>query len=214
MLKRVYTNWWARKMVGGLSKEQQELWRVQLLAHKFLAGKKDGFNMRTAYDLSYTPNKEQLQRFESGNSFSLFDDTVEKLNRKGKLQRRQLVLTKTTLYKLDPGFHVVPKRQMELTSIKDVSVSRFRDSFVVIHSHEEGKDTVLNLAADGTSHLGEFLARLYVASRDAGNKFPVHIVDSFKFNNTQQEGKPEKMITLRENPAGPVAQLRGNMLMY
>lgn len=46
-----------------------------------------------------------------------------------------MILTKTTLYKLDPALKVNPKRTMDLASIKSVSVSSFEDSVVVIHRY-------------------------------------------------------------------------------
>jgi myosin-1 len=39
-LKRVFETWWARMLVGRLDKDQRNLWRMQLLAHRFLSGKK------------------------------------------------------------------------------------------------------------------------------------------------------------------------------
>jgi hypothetical protein len=37
----IFKNWWARKMVLGLTEQQREGWRVQLLAHGMLSGKKN-----------------------------------------------------------------------------------------------------------------------------------------------------------------------------
>ena len=65
MLKRIFETWWARKMVGGLERQQRELWRVQLLAHKFFAGAKqvrgaagpsrDLFLLQTSNPSSFAP---------------------------------------------------------------------------------------------------------------------------------------------------------------
>lgn len=43
--------------------------------------------MKTPYDLSYSADKEALKRFEASYGVSLFDSSVDKLNRKGKTQR-------------------------------------------------------------------------------------------------------------------------------
>lgn len=54
VLYSVFKNWWARKMVTTLSAEEQEIMRVELLAHRFAHGKKEGFAIaRDSYNMHH-----------------------------------------------------------------------------------------------------------------------------------------------------------------
>ena len=85
MLKKVYKNWWARKLVGSLSEEQQRVMRIQLLAYRFLAGRKQGFKLRRdAYPGHHTDGDGPRQGFENTHGAAVFDAPIVKLSRKGK----------------------------------------------------------------------------------------------------------------------------------
>ena len=47
----------------------------------------------------------------------------------------------------------------------------------------------------------EFVARLYLAARDAGNKIEVKMVDAITYNNTTRPGQT-KTLQFKANPAG------------
>lgn len=89
----------------------------QLLAHRFLS-KKDGFAIsRSQFTIHHFENESAIKSFESSNSASLFDSAVVKISRSGKPMNRVIVLTKTALYRLDPGLSVNPKRCVQAQEI-------------------------------------------------------------------------------------------------
>ena len=108
---------------------------------------------------------------------------------------------------------------MPLHDIRALSLSPFNDSFVVIHSKRDGFDVVLNLAgnpeAGSATNVAEFVARLYVASRDnAHNKFAVEVTERIQYNNTCAAGR-SNTITFRKHPAGvPGATFRNHVVTY
>eukprot|EP00054_Salpingoeca_dolichothecata_P022835 m.150677 g.150677 ORF g.150677 m.150677 type:complete len:1003 (+) comp24477_c0_seq2:92-3100(+) len=200
-MRRVYKNWWARKLVGELTDDQRRIWRVQLLAHGMFAGKKEGFSIKTRpYDVNYLPDKDAVSRFSGSYGASLFDSEVIKISKKGKPMRRYLILTDGVLYKVDSGFKVNPKRSIDLKSLKGASASKFKDSVVVLHSREEGMDAVFVVGPE-EDHAAEFLARLYLACREIGNKIPVEVKDTLTYNNTTKPGTP-KTLSFAANPSG------------
>lgn len=112
MLRKTFKNWWARKMVTSLTPEQQEIMRVQLLAHRFLSDKEGFAISRSQFTIHHFDNEGARKSFESSNGESLFDAPVVKVSRSGKPMPRVVVLTKTSLYRLDPGLKVNPKRPL------------------------------------------------------------------------------------------------------
>eukprot|EP01147_Barroeca_monosierra_P006188 gene6188-7413_t len=186
MLKRVHKNWWARKLINSLSESQQQIMRVQLLGHRFLAGKKAGFILtHEAFSVHHLKEKTALESFESAYGKSL----------------RVLVLTPNMIYRLRPNLKPSTRKGMALDSISSISVSKFTDNIMVIHSKDQGHDLVVSVGGEDENHVYELVARLYLACRDANNKIPVNVVDTITYNNTTKPDQT-KSLTFKPNPTG------------
>eukprot|EP00051_Salpingoeca_urceolata_P006299 m.83551 g.83551 ORF g.83551 m.83551 type:complete len:992 (+) comp14769_c0_seq3:504-3479(+) len=210
-LKRVYRNWWARKMILSLSAEEQASWRVQLLSHGFFAGKKEGFALKGAvYSTHYASNQDGLARSVGA---SLFDSEILKISHKGKPMSRVLVLTKHSIMKLDAGLSVKPSRTFPLKDISHVTVSKHPDPFIVVHSKAEGNDFILCVEKGGANHVHEFASRLYIACRDVENKISVKIADSIEYNSSKKPGAT-KTLTFSKNPAGTGSEWQNGSVLY
>merc|ERR1711916_417025 len=102
--------------------------RVQLLAHRFTAGKKAGFVItRDSYSRHHIPERDGLAALESSYSASQFDCPAVKLSRRGKPMPRHVILTKEQLIRTDPSFRVKEKNVMSLHSVSAVHVSPHDD---------------------------------------------------------------------------------------
>eukprot|EP00043_Microstomoeca_roanoka_P000019 m.26308 g.26308 ORF g.26308 m.26308 type:complete len:998 (+) comp10019_c0_seq1:71-3064(+) len=203
ILKKVYKNWWARKMVNSLSAEQQAIMRVQLLAHRFLAGQKEEFKFsKDSFSIHHVSDEAGLKNFEGAQGASLFDCEIIKISRKGKPMPRLLILTKDAIYRTASNFKFSPKKVMALTSISSISVSKFKDNFMVVHSNNgDGNDLILSVGGPSNNFVSELVARLYLACREANNRVPVNVVDSIEYNNSTKAGQLKKL-TFKPNPTG------------
>eukprot|EP00047_Mylnosiga_fluctuans_P022165 m.114333 g.114333 ORF g.114333 m.114333 type:complete len:972 (+) comp9158_c0_seq4:59-2974(+) len=212
-LKRVYKNWWARKKILGLSDERRQLMRLQLLAHEFLGKKKQGFKLSSAFP-SLLLTHPGLSSFEANYGRALFTCETIKVSSKGKPLRRFLIMTSEAVYRTDPKFKIAPRRVTTIKTITSVSVSKFADRMVVLHTAEPAHDSVLCVAASGDG-LPQFLANLYVACRDLGIKLPINVLDTITYNNTRKATAAPKTMNFRENPAGiPGTIWKNNSVLY
>eukprot|EP00055_Hartaetosiga_balthica_P007144 m.24170 g.24170 ORF g.24170 m.24170 type:complete len:997 (-) comp5625_c0_seq1:1821-4811(-) len=202
MLKKVFKNWWARQMINTLSEEQQRILRVQLLAYRFLDGEKEGFVvMKNSFTQHFYEDETTLEAFASVNGECMFDCPIIKLSRKMKPMPRTVVLTESTVYKADNSLKVNARRTIPLDTLSAISVSKFKDNYVVLHSKTPGHDLVFSIGGESDNHLAEFVARLYLACRSIDNRIPVNVCESITFNNSTTEGQ-EKTLVFKKNPTG------------
>ncbi|EGD77017.1 hypothetical protein PTSG_07359 [Salpingoeca rosetta] len=160
MLKKVYKNWWARKLVNSLSADQQRIMRVQLLAHRFLAGEKSGFKItKDAFSVHHVDNTDGLKSFENKFGESLFDCPVIKISRKGKPMPRLLILTKEGVHRTKPNFSgagkrcaLKTKRVLPLESISGATVSKTRTTSWHPLKGTRGKNVVVSVVGQDSNH--------------------------------------------------------------
>jgi hypothetical protein len=79
------------------------------------------------------------------------------VNKKGKSQKRSLVITDKSIYKQDPNNYKVRKSEIPLSGISAVSMSNNRDTFVVLHANAPYRDLVLDLGINGPERYSEFV---------------------------------------------------------
>lgn len=83
-----------------------------------------------------------LQKHKEVKSTVLFCDLVDKINRKGKSQRRVMLLTSQAVYNLNEG-KLSLNRRIAISDVSACSVSPLADNFVVIHGNAKEYDTLL-----------------------------------------------------------------------
>lgn len=93
-------------------------------------------------------------------------------------------------------------------------MSPHKDNFAVVHHKEDGRDLVVSVGGADSSHLTEFVARVYLAAREAGNKIEVTTKTEIVYNNSQQPGK-NKTLRFKANPAGvPGTTYKSGTVLY
>jgi myosin-1 len=216
MLKRVFKNWWARQMVTSLGAEKEEIMRVQLLAHRFASGKKQGFVIsRAGYSIHHIADEGARKSYESANGASLFDAAVVKLSKRGTPLPRYVVISKNSLDRPLLTYALKAKNRTPLTEIAAVVVSPHADNVAVVQLKEPGHDMVMSIGGAEENHVIEFITRLYLACRDAGNKIEVRVVESPLTYNRSGRETGAKQLVVKRNPAGlPGTQLTKAAVLF
>lgn len=154
------------------------------------------------------PNKDkyiaamQILFSTYGDTEITFADYVNKINPKGKSQKRGIVVTEKNIYKHDPKNYKVKKFGTPLASVVAISMSPRKDSFVVVQCSGDYRDMVLDLGVENVERYSEFVTVLVQEIRKlTGKTVPVTFTDQVAFNNTREKGKPGVNCTLGFSPA-------------
>lgn len=136
--KNVHRNWRAKKMILALPAEKQDLLRKKCLAATFFARDKP-WNLSRDWAGNYLASQGLGARtaglFRGRNDREVvFSDEVVKYSRGGRADKRMLIVSDGHIYKVDPSYGVTPKRVLPIKQIKDISVSKSKDTVAVIHS--------------------------------------------------------------------------------
>lgn len=206
LLKRIYDEWWARKMVTPLAKEKINKMRLQLMAHTYFSGKKDGFKLKTVQlnpVSSGDPTASHLANFESAHGKVLFHCMAEKLTKKLKPQPRIFAFTATKFYRLKPNWTFKPNRAHTMDQIKDVTVSTKCDSVAVLHFVNPGDDLVINFWSDGKNNAYSFALNLLLAAKKQQSKITINVEEKLMFNNMQKPTKLDmSIVKMMTDPVG------------
>jgi len=136
-----------------------------------------------------------------GDAQILFADYVNKINKRGKSQKRVIIVTEKNFYKQDPSNYSVKKSELSLEHIEAVSMSPLKDTFVVVHARAPYRDLVLDLGINGEERLSEFVVVLsYQVNLLTGNVIKVQFKNSIPYNNSRSKKNPgsDSMLTFLE----------------
>jgi len=201
-MHRIHNCWRAVQMVNSLTPEQQAAMRQKVLALTIFKGHKP-WKCGRIFDADYlegnnNPNKPKYEAavqllFSSfGDTQILFADYVNKINPKGKSQKRGIVITDKNIYKHDPKNYKVKKVGTPMAEVKSVTMSPKKDTFVVVHVNEPYRDFVLDLGIDvGIEKYSEFvtvLVKQFSVLMD--RTLPVEFSDKIPYNNVREKNKP------------------------
>jgi len=210
-LKKVHANWRAYKMITALTVEQQAFMRQKVLSYDLFRLRKP-WNISRRYDADYleqdtNPNKDkyvvQMQVLFSnyGDSQIMFADYVNKVNNKGKSQKRGIVVTEKNVYKHDPKNYKVKKFGTPLVEVTSISMSPRKDSYVVVHCREPYRDMILDLGIEGVEKYSEFVTVLVQEIKKLTNTvIPVYFNDQILYNNSREANKPGIQCSLGFQP--------------
>jgi len=201
LLKKVHACWRAKMMITALTPEAQAHMRQKVLSYDTFKGKKP-WNVPRQYEADYlekdsNPNKDkyiaQMQLLFStyGDSQIYFADYVNKVNNKGKSQRRGIVVTERNIYKHDPKNYKIKKFGTPLSEVISISLSPHKDTFVVVHCKDPYRDILLDLGTEGTEKYSEFVTVLLQEIKKlTGQTIPVSFGDQITYNNSREKNKP------------------------
>eukprot|EP01119_Soliformovum_irregulare_P017879 TRINITY_DN5376_c0_g2_i2.p1 TRINITY_DN5376_c0_g2~~TRINITY_DN5376_c0_g2_i2.p1 ORF type:complete len:1039 (+),score=347.18 TRINITY_DN5376_c0_g2_i2:84-3200(+) len=216
--KRVYAKWRAHVMVKSLSADEQIEMRQKVTALTLFSGNKP-WNCARRYTSDYlmvdsNPNKDKfiegMQKVFAtyGDTEVLFADYANKVNKKGKSQKRAVVVTEKNFYKQDPNNYKVKKSELPLAMIHSISMSRKKDTFVIVHA-DAGKgyrDLVLDLGINNGEKVSEFVVVLVdQVKRLIDRNISVQYIDTIKYNNSRTAKAPgqESSLTFQDGSADP-----------
>lgn len=214
-VKQIFENWRARMLVMSLSPEEQPKMRRRGIAHKFASGVKPWCFQRdycgNYIDMAKPSGAKFLQVLQGlmqqhGGQEIHFAHEVNKVNRYGfTFQKRMVVVTNTHVYKTNGSgkINAEGKQIIAVGDIKGISMSRSRDSFVIIHHNQPGKDVVLDLGRAAWERGMELTAAIFIATRDIPNKkyIDVKIDNTLNYNNSGKPDTPQKTLTFMDVPA-------------
>jgi len=127
------------------------------------------------YNMYIENSKNTYSKY--GDSQIQFSDYVTKINTKEKTQERGLVVTEKNIYKHDPKNFKIHNKPLALVNITSVSLSKYSDSYVVIHVKRPEKDIVFE--CDKYAELVTILYETYLGL--TSNKLPVNIGDKINY---------------------------------
>ena len=193
----IWRCWWAHKLIGSLPADEVGRVRQKTVAYTIMPKKWD---YARQFESDYlgkdsNPSKANYVRFignflqQNNDNNIIFSDTVEKVNRHGKLQKRAFVITDKSFYKHDPtNFDV--KNAINLDAVKGIYVSMNQDGYAVIVCEGSDPDFVIDCCTAGVNKLAEFVSSLYMACKvAAGREVAVEAVETLNVVNQPKTSK-------------------------
>jgi len=186
--------------------------RQRILAMDIFKGNKP-YNCSRKYEADYlsvasNPNQKKFVQtcqtlFQKFNDTQvLFADEVTKVNRGGRAEMRDIIVTDQNIYKCDPKsykiktFEGTPKSGIPVNDVIGVSMSNQKDNFIVVHTNDKIRDVILQIGNAQHEKLSEFvsiLAGLY--TKTTNKKLPVQFYkDSFEYDNSSKLGKKQTIV--------------------
>ena len=200
LLQRIFLNWWAKRVVQGLSPEKQQEMRLKSLGYSLFARKKPtwGFSKEWLGDYLSLPecNPDGCDTYLKARKSLIAHDKTEvifsahavKLDRKGRSQLRAIVLTNSAIYKLDPSNQYKCKQKGKpLRDVVGISATPYEDDALVVH-FKDGDDIVFNLDNFQGSRSAELAVRIkFTCLYTCHNRVPLTVGEQIRFTHGGQK---------------------------
>jgi len=156
-------------MVNSLSPQQAEIMKEKIVAYDIFHGRKTWSFFRpfthNYLAISLTPQQlaklEKTRQEEEGSiKHVMFGDVLWKLNSKGAVDRRIVLLTESHLQQYKPR-NLALRGSIPIENISSLSLNRLDEWTVVISTKRPSKDIVLNCHANGQETASELVTVLY-----------------------------------------------------
>jgi len=188
-------------MITSLTPAEQDEMKQKLQAMEIFKGAKPWLcSARYRADYLQMPSNlaqekyiQGMQRLFAtyGDTQVLFADCMNKVNRKGKSQKRAIIVTEKNIYKQEPGNYKVRKGELPLSQINSISMSRQRDTWVILHANGPYRDMVLDLGLDGIERYSEFVTVIYMqVKRLTETTIKVNFTEPITYNNSRTSKSP------------------------
>jgi len=195
-------------MIKSLNPVQTETMKEKVVAYEIFHGKKPwSFNRRFEHNyleknfppLTMAKLEKALQDLE-GSKNILFAEGCMKLNSKGAVDKRILVLTETHLHKFKPRTLSL-RGSIPVDQIASVSLNTKEEWTVVIAAKRPHKDMVVNLYSNEQETASEFVTVLYrLILRTKNIQIPVTFNDSIQYEHYKTA-----VLTFQPSPNGKLA---------
>jgi len=214
--------WRSNCLITSLSEDDRAHMRQKVLCYTLFQDKKP-YNVSRRFETDYlekptNPNRDSYikatQRVfaKFGDQSVEFADYAHKVNRKGDVQYRGVVVSNLNIYKHDPKKFTVKQEGIPIAICKSITMSRFKDAFLIIHTHDgSNRDLVLDFGME-VDKLSEFVTVLYQVYKELTHQdLVVEFADNVKFNNSAKAKKEANASST--SPASPRSDVpRGDTL--
>ena len=208
-VQKIHRRWQAYMVLKRYTPQQQEQLRYKSIAAELLGGRRQDWGLNYEWVGNYLakgPTKDKFGRAltplmeKHGCKRVLFSSMVMKLNTKGKLDERAIVVTEQHIYRLDPKSFKIRKNPIPLSSVTGFAVSHGEDQAVVIKF--AATDLVLTLKGDASS--AELVS---LVTQALGKNLPVTVDSKLQVNVKGQArslsfSMSEEKTTFKRRPSG------------
>jgi len=213
LIHKIHNTWRAEQMVKSLGTEETPM-RQKALALDIFRGKKP-WNCARKWESNYLEKPTNPLHLKCGEAFRkiftsygdtnvLYADYIYKMNDKGKVEKRGVLITNLHMFKLHPKTFKVRRKEIALVAVAGISVSPFKDGVVIFHITPPERDLVLDLTMCGYEGVSELVTVVVEQIQKlTGNKIPVHFSDNITFNNSRPSKKDYSMTFLQEPIGSP-----------
>jgi len=166
-LNRIHLKWRVESMVKSLNPQQTEVMKEKIVAYDIFHGRKTWSFFRP-FEHNYldalTPQQqaklEKVRQEVEGSKVILFGDVCWKLNSKGAVDRRIVILTETHFQQYKPR-NLALRGSIPIENISSLSMNRLDEWTVVISTQRPSKDIVINFHSNNQETATELVTVLY-----------------------------------------------------
>ncbi|PSN38767.1 Myosin-IA [Blattella germanica] len=173
MLKGIHARWRAWMILRAVPREEWPQLRLKMCAASALKGKRASWGQTRKWEGDYLSRPQDnhnsaafvasLKNIKNSENFQkiLFSSYILKTNRFNKCAERALLITDSSIYKLDTKKFKAMKKGSPIQEVTGISLSPGRDQLMVIHSNK-GNDLVvaLNTEPSHEDRVGELVGIL------------------------------------------------------
>lgn len=156
-LRAMFERWWAWMILRQKPREEWPQLRLKVAAASALRNKRASYGQERRWDGNYLAKPEENPNNSLFNSsvhniknsdglkMVMFSSFVRKVNKFNKIAQRVILVSETSIYKMDPTNKFKPmKRGWPISEVTGLSVTSGQDQLIVIHSNKDN-DLVISL---------------------------------------------------------------------
>ncbi|KAL9968381.1 hypothetical protein ACROYT_G026748 [Oculina patagonica] len=212
--KTIFDRWWGFKVLQRIPNEDHDEVMLKAAAFDCLGGKRKNWALQTRWHGNYLAkpeensqadlfNKNVVNKFSTKGEEVLFSSYAKKVNMKSKVADRILVLTTSSIIKLDNKYKVM--KTIPLDKVTGVSLTPGDDQLVVVHVQHN--DLVICLFSETKANrVSEFMAYIYLqVFQKSGRMMDIRVDSRVKcelgkkpFNLTVKNGPANTAITFKK----------------
>jgi len=204
--KSIFERWWGYKVLQRIPDEDHDEVMLKSAAFDCLGGKRKNWALKTRWHGNYLAKPEEnsqaelftrnvVNKFSTKGEEVLFSSFAKKVNMKSKVADRILVVTTTSIIKLDNKHKVM--KTIPLDKVTGVSLSPGDDQLLVVHIQHN--DLVICLFGESKANrVAELMANLYLQIyQKFGRMIDVRVDSRVKC----ELGKKPFNLTVKNGPA-------------
>lgn len=213
-VETIFGRWWAFKVLSRIPHEEHDEVMLKAAAFDCLGGKRKNWALQTRWHGNYLAksdensqvdlfNRNVVNRFTTKGEMVLFSSYAKKVNVKTKVADRIVVVTTSSIIKLDNKYKVM--KTISLEKVTGLSLSPGDDQLLVIHLQHN--DLVICLFSQSKANrVSELMANLYLQIYQKFGKMVDVRVDSRvkcelgkkPFNLTIKNCSADSMVTFKK----------------